>query len=457
LAVVTAAPTAAEGGTARLAAFASGLSYEQLSEPVRREARRCLLDFLGTALGGSPQPVVDVLLRAAAGWQSAPQATVLGRNNKLDLLTAALVNGAMAHVHDFDDTHLASIVHPTSPLWPAILALAEVRGSPSGQRWLAAFVAGFEVECRVGAAAFPSHDAGAYHSTGIFGPLGAAAACSNLLRLSAEQTAMAISVAASQAAGLRAQFGTMTKSFHVGNAARSGLLAALLVEQGMDAAPTAIEAERGLLTTFAPRDRLPQALTDGLGKDFQILHNSIKPYACGVVTHPLIDSVITLRREHGLTPAQVVAIEAEVHPLVLNLTGKPEPRVGLEGKFSAYHCAAVALIDGVCGPDQFTDARVTDPGVAELRRKVRLNANPAIAEHEAEVSISLTDGRCLTIHIPFHQGTPENPVTDQALRAKFSSLARLSLPAERAEQIIAQVEQVDALTSPEPLLALCRP
>jgi 2-methylcitrate dehydratase PrpD len=249
----------------------------------------------------------------------------------------------------------------------------------------------------------------------------------------------------------------MTKSFHVGNAARSGLLAALLVEQGMDAAVSAVEAERGLLTTFAPVDRRLDALTDRLGDDFQILHNSVKPYSCGVVTHPLIDSVITLRREHGLTAEQVVTIEAAVHPLVINLTGKQEPRAGLEGKFSAYHCAAVALIDGVCGPDQFTDARVNDPAVVDLRRKVRLNANPGIAEHEAEVCVTLSDGRCLTIHIPFHQGTPENPVTDQALQAKFSSLASLSLPAERAEQIIARVEQVDALTSPEPLLALCRP
>jgi 2-methylcitrate dehydratase PrpD len=464
--VITTASTA----TASLAAFASGLTYEQLSEAVRREARRCLLDFLGTALGGSPHPIVDVMLRAAASWQTAPQASVLGRGNRVDLLTAALVNGAMAHVHDFDDTHLASIVHPTSPLWPSILALAEVRGSSAGEKalaevrgsltgkqWLAAFVAGFEVECRVGAAAFPSHDAGAYHSTGIFGPLGAAAACSNLLGFSPERTAMAISAAASQAAGLRVQFGTMTKSLHVGNAARSGLIAALLVEQGLDAALTPIEAERGLLTTFAPVERRLEALTEGLGHDFQILHNSVKPYSCGVVTHPLIDCVITLRREHKLTPEQVVSIEAEVHPLVINLTGKPEPRVGLEGKFSAYHCAAVSLIDGVCGPDQFTDARVNDPSVVELRRKVRLNANPEIAEHEAEVCLTLADGRCLTIHIPFHQGTPENPVTDQALQAKFRGLLGMSLPPERADQIIATVDRVAELTSPEPLLALCRP
>jgi 2-methylcitrate dehydratase PrpD len=440
-----------------LAAFASGLSYDQLSEPVRREARRCLLDFLGTALGGSPHPVVDVMLRASVAWQTAPQASVLGRTNRVDLLTAALINGAMAHVHDFDDTHLASIVHPTSPLWPAILALAEVRGSTTGQQWLTAFVAGLEVECRVGAAAFPSHDAGAYHSTGIFGPLGAATACSSLLGFSPEQTAMAISVAASQAAGLRVQFGTMTKSFHVGNAARSGLLAALLVEQGLDAAVSAVEAERGLLKTFAPVNRRLDVLTDRLGEDFQILHNSVKPYSCGVVTHPLIDSVITLRREHGLTAEQVVTIEAAVHPLVINLTGKQEPRSGLEGKFSAFHCAAVSLIDGVCGPDQFTDARVNDAAVVDLRRKVRLNANPEIAEHEVETCVTLADGRCMTIHIPFHQGTPENPVTDRALQAKFRGLLAMSLPPERADPIIAQVEQVEELTSPEPLLALCRP
>jgi 2-methylcitrate dehydratase PrpD len=150
------------GATGALATFAAGLTYDGLSDAVRREARRCLLDYVGTALGGAGEPIVDVLLRTAANWQSSPQATVIGRTTRLDVLTAALVNGAMAHVHDFDDTHLASIVHPTSPLWSAILALAEARGL-SGTRCIAAFVAGFEVECRVGTAAFPSHDAGAYH------------------------------------------------------------------------------------------------------------------------------------------------------------------------------------------------------------------------------------------------------------------------------------------------------
>jgi 2-methylcitrate dehydratase PrpD len=362
----------------------------------------------------------------------------------------------MAHVHDFDDTHLASIVHPTSPLWPAILGLAEVRGT-AGSRCLTAFVAGFEVECRVGTAAFPSHDSGAYHSTGIFGPLGSAAACSNLLGLSADQTAQAISIAASQAAGLRDQFGTMTKSFHVGNAARSGLVAALLAEQGFTASTTAIEAERGLLTTYAPRDRNPEALARGLGEDFQILHNSVKPYSCGVVTHPLIDCVIKLRNEHDLKVEQVTGIQAEVHPLVLNLTGKRDPQVGLEGKFSAYHCVAVSLIDGVCGPEQFSDARVTEPTVGELRRRVQLNANPAIKEHEAEVAITVRDGHRYTIHIPFHQGTPENPVSDKALEAKFRGLCELSAVNDRAEAIVQAVDQFASMPNPEPLLTLCRP
>jgi 2-methylcitrate dehydratase PrpD len=250
----------------------------------------------------------------------------------------------------------------------------------------------------------------------------------------------------------------MTKSFHVGNAARSGLIAALLAEQGFTASTTAIEAERGLLTTYAPRHRQPEALTRGLGADFQILHNSVKPYSCGVVTHPLIDSVIKLRNEHDLKPEQVTRIEAEVHPLVINLTGKREPKVGLEGKFSGYHCAAVSLIDGVCGPEQFTDARVNDPRVIELRQRVELNANQAIKEHEAEVAITVSDGHRYTIHIPFHQGTPENPVSDHALEAKFSGLFQMSgLPPERADKIVQAVDQFASMPNPEPLLGLCRP
>src|SRR5690606_11906886 len=235
---------------------------------------------------------------AVAVLQPAPQATVIGRKEKVDAASAALVNGITSHTFDFDDTHLKTIIHPAGPVASAVLALAEHTGA-SGRALIDALVLGIDVSCRVGNAMYPDHYDRGWHITGSTGSLGAAAACARLLGLDTEKTTMALGIAASQPVGLREQFGTMTKPFHPGGAARAGLMSALLAREGFTASPRAIEAPRGFAQVVSTKFDWNE-ITDELGQRFEISFNAYKPFACGIVIHPSIDACVQLR-EQGVT------------------------------------------------------------------------------------------------------------------------------------------------------------
>jgi len=366
---------------------------------------------------------------------------VIGSTLRLPALSAALLNGTAAHALDYDDVNLAMPGHPTVAVLPAVLALAEERGA-SGEALLAAFVAGYETACRVGLLVAPGHyDTLGFHSTGTIGSFGAAAACAHLLGLSEQQTVHALGIAATQAAGLKSMFGTMCKPFHPGWAARNGLMAALLAQQGFTSAAHAIEGRRGFANVLAT-DRDYSAITDRLGETWELAENSYKPFACGVVIHPIIDGCIELRNTYGIEPAQVASVHADVHPLVLELTGKTEPQSGLEGKFSVYHSAAVALIDGTAGQAQYSDARVRDAQVIALRDKVKVSVDESMAEDAARVSVTLNDGRTLEHHVEHAIGSLERPMDDEDLMQKFRDLT-VPIAGEHVTETL--IEQVWAL------------
>ena len=301
------------------------------SDTVDHEAHRTFMNWLGCAVGAAHHEAADAALAAVQILQPAAQATLLGRTEKVDIASAALINGITSHTFDFDDTHLKTIIHPAGPVASALLALAEHTGA-SGRELLDALVLGIDVACRVGNAMYPEHYDRGWHITGSTGTLGAAAACARLLKLDASQTAMALGIAASQPVGMREQFGTMTKPFHPGAAARAGLMSALLASKGYTASPKALEAPRGMMQTVSTKNDWLE-ITDELGKRFEISFNSYKPFACGIVIHPSIDACVQLARQ-GVTPEQVESIELKVHSLVLELTGKKEPADGLQAKFS---------------------------------------------------------------------------------------------------------------------------
>jgi 2-methylcitrate dehydratase PrpD len=407
--------------------------YDDLPESVRHEAARALLNWLGCAIGSSRHETVACALVAVMPFSGPAQAAVMGRPERLDILHAALINGISSHVLDFDDTH-ARAIHPSAPVLPALLALAEWRGI-SGSRLVHAFVLGVEAEERIGLSVFPEHYDIGWHITGTAGVFGAAAASGILLGLNARQMAWALGIAATQSAGLREMFGSMCKSLHPGRAAQNGLTAALLAARGFTSSEQAIEAPRGfahVLSTKFDTD----VITESWGERYELMSNMYKPYACGLVVHAAIDGCIELKREHGIQPADVARIELKVSPLVLELTGKKTPRSGLEGKFSVYHAAAAALVHGAAGEVQFSEDCVADAQVIAVRERVFAAADPSIGRTEAYVTIVLNDGRTCSKHVAHALGTLARPMSDADLEAKFRGLtAGILSPAQREEVI----------------------
>jgi len=298
-----------------------------------------------------------------------------------------------------------------------------------------AFILGVEAECRIGNAVYPPHYDVGWHITGTAGVFGAAAAAGRLLGLNEQQMAWALGIAATQSSGLREMFGTMCKPFHPGNAARNGLLAALLARRDFTSSSQGIEAKRGFANVLSTGFK-PGAITDRLGETWELSFNTYKPFACGIVEHPTIDGCIQLRNEHKLRPEDIESVALNVHPLVLELTGKHAPQTGLEGKFSVYHSCAVAIIYGAGGEAQYTDATVRDPRVVALREKVTATVEKGVHEDQVHVTIRLKSGTVLEKHIEHAVGSIDRPMSDADLEAKFRGLADGILSRSETDRLI---------------------
>ncbi len=440
--------------TRTLARFIAGHRLEDVPSEVLHEAKRTLINVLAVSLSASRDGSVEALERWATADGAGDLATVVGRS-RAGLGQAALVNGYLAHLQDYDDTHFPTILHPSAPTWPAALAAAEVRDA-SGLEALAGFAIGAEVACRVALSVHPWHYDAGWHITGTVGPFGAAAAASRLLGLTEQQTAQALGLAGTHAAGVRETFGTNGKALHAGHAAASGLRAAYLAAEDFTGPTEVLAGRRGFWAVLSPdgHDAAPVEASGAPGHRWELLNNGLKPYANGVVSHPLQDAVIELRNRHAIVPEQVETIEARVHPLVLELMNRAEPTVGLEGKFSHQHCAAAALVDGAGHDAQFSDARVRDPLIASIRRLVRATVDSAVSEDEVHVSIRLKDGTTHSTHVEHATGSPENPMTDAQLEAKYRALATEVLGSERAEVLLDAVWRLDEATDVREVLTL---
>ncbi len=418
--------------TERLARFAVEHPSRGWSDAVEAEAHRTFANWVGCAIGPSGHDTVLAALRAVQELQPSAQASLLGRSERVDVASAALINGISSHTWDFDDTHLKTIIHPAGPVAPAVLALAEMHGL-SGRAVIDALVLGIEVSCRVGNAIYPDHYDRGWHITGTTGMLGSAAACSRLLGLDVVRTQMALGIAASQPIGLREQFGTMTKPFHPGGAARVGLMSALMAKHGYTASQRALEAPRGLLQVFSDKTDWRE-ITAGLGERWESALNTYKPFACGIVIHPAIDGCVQLRNAHNLKASDVAKVTLKVHSLVLELTGKKTPRNGLESKFSVYHSCAVGLLHGRAGEHEYTDEIVNHPDVLALRAKVEAIVDDRIDEASADLTLHTTDGRELHLFVEHAIGSVERPMSQAQLQAKFVGQAEPVLGATKTAQ-----------------------
>ncbi len=429
--------------TRTLARYVVASRFEQIPAATRHHATRTFVNWLGCAIGGSQHEALDIAIAALGPMAGSAQATVLGRSERLDILHTALLNGISSHMFDFDDTHLKTVIHPAGPVCSAILALAEHQ-PVSGEDFVHALVLGVEVECRIGNSVYPNHYDTGWHITGTTGVFGAAAACGRLLGLNEQQMVWALGIAATQASGLREMFGTMCKPFHPGNAAKNGLMAALLAQKNFTSSDRGIEAPRGFAHVLSTKFD-PQEITARLGETFEIDLNTYKPFACGIVIHPIIDACIQLRNEHGLTGEEIAAVTAHVHPLVLELTGKKTPQTGLEGKFSVYHSAAVGIIHGAAGEREYSDAVVRDPKVIALRDKVTATRDDSMHEDQTLVEIRLVDGRVLGKRVENAIGSLARPLSDADIEAKFRGLASDVLPQEQVERVLGLAWKVAAL------------
>ncbi|MDJ0388727.1 MmgE/PrpD family protein [Roseomonas sp. E05] len=402
----------------QLGAFISASRPGALPAALRHEGLRSLLNFFGGALGAAQDPAVSTAVQVMAPFSGPQRATLIGRAERLDAMGAAFVNAVAANLLDFDDTHLETVIHPTAPVAPPLLALAELRGV-SGATLLHAFILGAEVECRIGCAVSPGHYARGWHITSTCGVFGAAAGAARLLGLDAGRCAAALGIAASQSAGLVENLPTAAKNVGMGNAARNGLLAALFAEAGYTAAPSALEGRLGWAQAMGDAPDVGR-ITEGLGEHWEFARNTYKPYPAGIVFHAVIDACLALHK--GLDPATIAEVVVAGDQLLLD-RGDRLPRNERDARVSIHHAAAVALLRGSAGVEDFAAAAVHTPAVAALRGKVRAELDASLPRGAACVTLQMTDGSRRSIELRDPRGSAARPMTDAELERKYHASA----------------------------------
>jgi 2-methylcitrate dehydratase PrpD len=426
-----------------LAAFVARSRWDDLPSSLRHEAKRALLNFLGCAIGAAHAPAVETAVQVLARFSGSAQAMVIGRNERLDMLSASFVNAISANLLDYDDTHLDTVIHPTAPVAPGLLALAETHGLP-GRDVLHALLLGMEVECRLGNAVSPHHYARGWHITATCGVFGAAAASAKLLSLDQGGIWNALGIAASTAAGIVENLPTTAKNVGVGNAARNGLFAALLAQAGYAAAPAAIEGRFGWAQAAGDTpDR--DAIGRDLGRHWEAARNTYKPYPCGIVLHPVIDACLELRAR-GLQATAVRSVLVRGPRLLLE-RGDRAVANERDARVSIHHSAAVALLFGAAGVREYTAPIVAAPEVAALRARVTAAVDARLPAGAASVTVETTDGAQLTATVTAARGSETKPLTD----AEITEKVRACGAAPGIDRMIEQVWQLDALADLRPL------
>src|SRR6202171_5767409 len=461
----------ASGLTAYVGRFVTTTTYEQISDEVIELGKKSILDGLGLALAGSRAETGSISRKYVQQiGVSNGKATIIGSAEKTSPRFAALINGISIHADDFDDTQLAAakdrvyglLMHPTVPVLPAIFALAE-QHSVSGKEWMLAYHVGAEVECKIAESIAPRHYQDGFHTTGTCGPFGSAAACAKLLKFDVPKTLIALGLAASQPAGLRENFGTMTKPFQAGHSAESGLVSAELAALGWTAAEQILEADRGFFHA-AGGSYDPSAIMDRLGKPWTFASPgvSLKPYPSGAVIHPAMTELARLIKAHKIQPAQVEKVDIGANHNMTTTLLHHQPKTGLEAKFSMEFCLAILLLDGKAGLGQFSNKVVQRPDVQEMVRRINYYVDPEAesAGYDKMTSIlkiHLNDGRMITGRADFGKGSPANPMSFDEAAIKFRGCAEFAeWPKAKTEEIIAFTKALEAahdMSALSPLLS----
>src|ERR1043166_6314616 len=433
-----------------LARRSAALRFEDLPADAVHWAKIGILDTVGVTLAGCGEDCARIARKLAGNGGSS---LVFGTSERTSMLDAALVNGVAAHALDFDDMNNTLGGHPSAPILPALFALADER-PVTGRAFIAAFVAGFETECKLGRGVHFHHYTKGWHPTATLGVFGAAAAACNLMQLDEDRTATALAVAASLASGIKANFGTMTKPLHVGHCARNGLYAALLAAEGFTANPGVFEPTQGFLDVFnGPGTYDVARMLAHWGDPFDIVEPGIavKQYPCCGSSHPALDVMLDLVRRHDLKPGNVARIESWIHARRLEHTNRPDPQSGLAAKFSVQYCLARALTDRAIRIEHFEGNAWRDQAVRAVLPRVHAAAYstaqfPTDNHYGAEVKVTTTDGKTVSGKIDEAAGrTSGNPLSREGLREKFDNCVVRSLPRSRVTALAEAIDRLDGL------------
>jgi len=443
--------------------FISTLTYADLPEAVKHAAKRCFLDWLGSAIAGGGQAPVRMVLDVARGQGGSPESTVIADGTKTSCLMAALVNGAASHVVEMDDLHRASIYHPAAVTIPAAVAVAEREGR-GGADLLAAVAAGYEIGIRTALMVGASHYR-YWHTTATCGAFGAAAAASLLLGLGPQETAWALGSAGTQAAGLWEFLAesAMSKQLHTGKAAQNGVLAALLAQQGFTGAEGIFEGEKGFCRATSA-DFNPAAATDGLGARWEMEENGFKHHASCGHTHTSLDAALLAAADLNLAAGDpklalenIARVRVRLYTGALDLLGGVALDTPYIAKFHLPFCVATALAHGRVGPEAFTRERLGDSVLAALRSRIDWEADPALdagypEKWPAEVTITTRDGRTAVRRADYPKGDPKNPLSDAELEEKFRGLVEGIVDEGKAEEMIEKVWRLEEVEGVRELL-----
>ncbi len=450
--------------------FIIGVGFDDMSDEALRIGRRCVLDGLAVMLAGTEQPALDVMGRYIDKVGGSRDSRLLGDiSRRLPAHLAALWHGLAGHVMDWDDTQLSEnegrayglLTHPTIPPLAACLAISDLLGGVDGETFMTAFICGFEVECKIAEAINPDHYMRGFHSSGTLGTFGAAVCAAKLLGFDAGQMAQTIGLAASMAAGIRANFGTMTKPLHVGRSSENGVTAALLAHEGFTANEDALDGKWGYLTIAGPGGE-PELVTGRFGNPFSIASPgvSIKPYPCGVLTHPSMDAMLKLMRDNDLAADDVERVTLFAGSNILGPIRFAIATSELEGKFCMAFLLSAIIVAGKAGKAEFADEFVLSDQVQDMQRRVGTALDSEIEAMgwdriRSRIELWTRDGSDL-VQWPDedYRGGPHNPMSDTEFEGKFRDCATGLLDEARCKKVFDAVWKIETLADAASILEL---
>ena len=440
--------------TYAIADFAMSGSFAGLPGEVQRESVRAVVNWVGCVLGGASTPTGEAAIKGLQSYSQPGRCRVIGRHELFDAPGAAVINCLASAAHAYDDTHLATITHPTGPVISALLALAEHQPI-AGEDFLAALMMGMEVECRLSAiiTAPGTGASGGWYITGVTGSIGAAAAVGRLLGLDRNAMVSALGLAAAQSCGTRGTHASMACAYVPAIAAQAGFIAAMMARTGFECGPAAVAGRNGVVEVIAPKADHAAIIRD-IGRHWEVLGNAYKPYPCGIVIHSAIDACLELVRRNMPNPDEIAEVAFDVTPGALALCWHKLPESELEAQVSLYHWLAAALIHGEAGIAQAQLACIQDTRVRDLQSRLTATSNPALAIDQAKAVMRLRNGTTHSVSIEHGVGSLVKPMSDDDLSVKFLSQARGVIPDDNARKLLEASWNTRRLDNVANLLAL---